>query len=127
MRRLTLHLMVALLAFTVGITTAYAYGLFFGAAEPRAGAGFTSWEAPPAPPRKSGCRGSVREFTPPQPPTVMVMPSAPEPPPAPAAPSRPTPKQTRIVIRGADGSVKVIKSEGEVRAVETQDGRATKF
>ena len=127
MRRLVLHLIVALLAFVVGITTAYAYSLFFGATQPRARLSVTSWSEPPPPPRRSGCRGAVREFTPPQPPAVMVMPSAPAPPEPPAAPSRRAKKQTRIVIRGADGSVKVIKSDGDVRVVETEDGRAAKF
>lgn len=125
MRRLVLHLIVALLAFVVGITTAYAYGLLFGAVQPRARVSVTSWSEPPPPPRRSGCRGSVGELTPPQPPVVMVMPSAPEPPAPPAAPR--SKKKTRIVIRGADGSVKVIKSDGDVRVIETEDGRAAKF
>ncbi|HYN85445.1 MAG TPA: hypothetical protein VER32_09340 [Pyrinomonadaceae bacterium] len=128
MRRTVLHLIVALLAFLVGVATAYAFGLFFGAQKPRAaGAGFVISSDPP----RRSCRGSVRSLTPPPPPpAVMVMPSAPEPaaaPEPPPAPARRSRKQTRIVVRGADGTVKVFKSEGDARVTQTESAPVTRF
>lgn len=127
MRRTVLHLIVALLAFLVGVTTAYAFGLFFGAHKPRAtGASFTLRSDPP----RRSCRSSVRSMTPPPPPVVMVMPSAPEPPAAPEpppAPARRSKKQTRIVVRGSDGTVKVFKSEDGLRVTRTESAPVTNF
>lgn len=125
MRRTVLHLIVALLAFLAGVTAAYAFGLFFGAEQPHAAVTYKLSSEPPPPPRRS-CAGSAREFVPTQPPVVMVMPSAPEPPAPPAPPASRGKKQTRIVIRRADGTVKVIKTENGVRVVETERAPVTK-
>ncbi|HEX5708469.1 MAG TPA: hypothetical protein VFX96_14295 [Pyrinomonadaceae bacterium] len=129
MRRTVFHLVVALLAFLVGITTAYAFGLFFGAEKPRATTTSFGLRSGP-PPARRACPSMVRDLAPPPPPVVMVMPSAPVPPDAPAPPPAPTrraKKQTRIIIRSADGSVKVIESGVDARASRTESAPVTKF
>lgn len=109
MRRLTMHLVVALLAFFVGVSAAW----IFGAARTtrlRTG-GEETFHAPPPAPRKYGCPSERFRHHPP-----LVEPPAP--PPAPPAPSQ-TSKKVRVVVN-ADGKVQVIESKTETSAVVTR-------
>jgi hypothetical protein len=95
MRSFLFRSSVALVAFLVGVTTAAAFAALFGigALRERARPSYA-----PQPPRTYSCpsqRRSQRE--------------APEPPPPPAAPS--APQQTRVVIHGPDGAVRVVESQ----------------
>jgi hypothetical protein len=88
MRRLLLHLSIALVAFVIGVTIAMGFGVFSGTSE-----------------KQSPCAPAALHFEP-----MPFMP--PMPPPAPLAPLPPEPlKNTRIVIRRSDGSVQVIESQ----------------
>lgn len=105
MRRFMMHLLVAVIAFIVGVTAANLLGLFFGRDDaPRHFRGIrverqVTREAPP--PRTVDCPYSRPLGEVPAP--VVVLPEAlPEPPPRPAA-------SARIVIRRADGTTQVIE------------------
>ena len=112
MRRLTVHLVVALLAFFVGVSAAW----IFGAARStrvRTGGDETFYAPPPPPPapRKYGCPSERFHHHPP-----LVEP--PPPPPAPPAPPQ-TSKKVRVVV-SADGKVQVVESKTEASAVVTR-------
>ncbi len=107
MRRLLLHLAIALIAFVIGITTAMMFGAFSGPREAKAPcAPVVQFEPPPPLP---GVRGHF-------PFTHELPPLPPLPPAPPAAPLPPeSPQRARIVIRRGDGSVQVIESQTEKR------------
>lgn len=96
MRRLLIHLAVALVAFVVGVKLAWAFGLLFGAA-PKPEEVRPAYAAPiviSAPSCKTKAAPRVYMEAPPAPP------AAPQP-----------PKQTRVVIRRPDGTVQVVETQ----------------
>ncbi|MCA1635236.1 MAG: hypothetical protein LC802_16475 [Acidobacteria bacterium] len=112
MRRLLLHLGIALIAFVIGITTAMMFGVFSGPREAQAPCAPVVQFEPPPP-------GAHGHFTF----THELPPLPPLPPALPAAPLPPEPVQkTRIVIRRGDGSVQVIESQTEKRAEHGKRG-----
>ncbi|HYH84348.1 MAG TPA: hypothetical protein VEX60_02635 [Pyrinomonadaceae bacterium] len=106
MRRILVHIAVALVAFTIGVTTASILGGLFGA---RANRHYerSVHVAPPMPAEYPSCP-SKRFKAVPVPP---VAPVAPIPPVAPKAS-----KETRIRIRRPDGTVRVIELQTEESA-----------
>ncbi|HEV3469374.1 MAG TPA: hypothetical protein VG148_08650 [Pyrinomonadaceae bacterium] len=98
MRRLLIHLAVALAAFVLGVKLAWAFGLVFGPAVKQEEV--RPVYVAPAPPARLSC---------PTAPRVVI--EAPEPPAPPAAPQ--PPKQTRVVIRRPDGTVQVVETQTE--------------
>lgn len=106
MRRFLIRLAIALVAFIVGVTAATVAGGLFGLrAQRRCVEGDRgAYVAPPAPPAEHhSC--PVRRFD---------IPAPPEPPAPPAAPEPPkVEKRTRIRVRSADGTVKVIEIKTE--------------
>ena len=94
MRRFLIRLAVALATFVAGVKLAWAFGLLFGPAL-KPGDVRPAYVAPPV--------VKVREC----PTRSLSLVDIPEPPPPPPAP-RPS-KQTRIVIRQADGTVRIIE------------------
>lgn len=101
MRRLLIHLAVALVAFVVGVKLAWAFGAVFGAAvkleEVR-----PVYAAPPAVMSAPSCKTAPR---------IVIEAPAP-PPPA----ERKSSKQTRVVVRRPDGTVQVIETQREPAA-----------
>jgi hypothetical protein len=98
MRRLLIHLAVALVAFVVGVKLAWAFGLLFGACS-------SAEEVRPvyaAPVVVSAPRCKTKAA-----PRVYM--EAPPPPAPPAAPQ--PPKQTRVTVRSPDGTVRVIETQ----------------
>lgn len=98
MRRLLIHLAVALAAFVLGVKLAWAFGLVFGPAVKQEEV--MPVYSVPAPPVRLSCPTAPRV-------TVEV----PEPP-APPAVHKPS-KQTRVVVRRPDGTVQVIETRTE--------------
>lgn len=100
MRRLLIHLAVALVAFVVGVKLAWAFGLFFGAA-PKPDEVWPVYAAPVtvgAPSCKAKAAPRVSMGVPPPPPPAP--PAAPQP-----------PRQTRVVVRSPDGTVRVVETQ----------------
>lgn len=112
MRRLSLHLVIALLAFLVGVTAARILGVTSGL-HVGGSRGEAFHAAPPPPhytaPRKYSCPGSRRMSE--QQPLAPLPPLPPAPPAPPAAPQ--STKDVRVVIRTPDGKVQVIESKTE--------------
>jgi hypothetical protein len=113
MRRFMMHLLVAVIAFIVGVTAANLLGLLFGRSEPaRRFRGVrverrVTREAPPA--RAYDCPYSHPLGELPAPVTAPdALSEPPPPPPAPAAARHKV--STRIVIRNADGTTQVIET-----------------
>jgi hypothetical protein len=108
MRRLVLHLLVAILAFVIGITAAMLLGRATERTTRKGKCGTTNAvfyrtaaeELPPPPPGQYSCP-NASEFT------ITALPDV-EAPPAP--PRVRKSKETHIRIRRADGSVQVIQS-----------------
>lgn len=108
MRRLLLHLGIALIAFVIGITTAMMFGVFSGPRAVQAPcAPVVQFEPLPPPPGAHGHHPFMHELPP-------LPPLPPAPPAAPLPPSDPS-QRTRIVIRRGDGSVQIIESQAEKR------------
>ena len=113
MRRIMMHLLVAVIAFIVGVTAANLLGLLFGSSKPaprvrgvRVERQVTR-ETPPT--RVYNCPYTVPLDELPAP--VMApeaLPAAPPPPPAPVV-TRPM-VSARIVIRNADGTTRVVET-----------------
>jgi hypothetical protein len=95
MRRLLLHLAVALFSFVVGLSAASAVGALFGTSHGPAGV------APALAKPRGGCPNASR--------LAPDVPDVPAPPAAPAPPKQT--KRTRVVIRRPDGTVRIIKTE----------------
>jgi len=99
MRRLLIHLAVALVAFVVGVKLAWAFGLVFG---PSAQPGDVRPVYAPVVVSAPSCRAKAA-------PRVSIGAPVPPAPPAPPAAPRP-PQQTRVVISRPDGSVRVVET-----------------
>ena len=103
MRRLLIHLAVALVAFVVGVKLAWAFGLVFGAsAKPE---DVRPVYAAPYAISAPSCKAKAA-------PRVFIDAPAPPAPPAPPAAPQP-PKQTSVRIRRPDGTVHVIETQTE--------------
>lgn len=105
MRRLLIHLAVALVAFVVGVKLAWAFGAVFGAAVKPEDVRPVS-VAPPAVMSAPSCKTAPR--------IVIAAPAPPAPPARPAAPK--STKQTRVVVRRPDGTVHVVETQTEPAA-----------
>ncbi|HVF56569.1 MAG TPA: hypothetical protein VM934_10490 [Pyrinomonadaceae bacterium] len=109
MRRLSLHIAIAIIAFVVGVTAAAIFGASF---MPRARNSSRVYMGPRSEWRGHGCRHAPRA---PQVlgelPALPEPPAMPEPPPPPAA-LKPS-KSVRVIVRRPDGSVRVIESQTE--------------
>jgi hypothetical protein len=91
MRRLLIHLAVAIFAFVVGVTTAAVFGVQLFA--PRAKRFERMYVAPPQLPEEPRCPNARR---------LRELPPPPKPPAPPAAVN--PPKETRITIRRVEGT-----------------------
>ena len=96
MRRFSIRLAVALVTFVVGLQLAWVVAALFGPAVTKQEVQGI-YVAPPAV-RPRSC-------------PTKNLPDVPPPPPAPPAAEPSTTKQTRVVIRRADGSVQVIETQ----------------
>jgi hypothetical protein len=102
MRRLLVHLAVALVAFVVGVKLTWAFAALFGPA-------LKSEDVRPvyvAPPVVKMRSCPTKSLT-------VEIPAPPAPPAAPAAPKET--RQRRVVIRRSDGTVEVIETRKESR------------
>jgi hypothetical protein len=104
MRRLLIHLAVALAAFVVGVKLAWAFGAVFGSAVKPEDVRPVS--VAPVVMSAPSCKTAPR--------IVIEAPAPPAPPARPAAPK--STKQTRVVIRRPDGTVHVVETQTEPAA-----------
>jgi len=112
MRRFLIHMVIALVAFTVGVTAASIFGGVFGTRTKRHSER-SVYVAPPMPAEHRSCPSKRFEVVP-VPPVAPVAPVTPAPPVAPTAPK--ASKETRIRIRRPDGTVRVIELQTEESA-----------
>jgi hypothetical protein len=105
MSRYSIRLAVALVTFVVGLKLAWVFAALFSPALTREEVKGI-YVAPPAA-RVRSCPSAAR---------VLGVPEPPSPPAPPAAAEPPTSKQTRIVIRGSDGTVQVIETHRPPKA-----------
>jgi hypothetical protein len=103
MQRILIHIAVALVAFTIGVTTASILGGLFGARTSRHSER-SVYVAPPMPDEHPHCPTMRFKAMP----VAPVAPDAPLPPDAPAAPK--VSKEARIRIRLPDGTIRIIES-----------------